>query len=232
MLYNYVTLQEFKDFRDLSRYFKDDDKIIIGLNTALEDLSDDMRAKGYDPMLCMIPLMFDSLDMFETITKAATFTSESLDAGNETRLVVNVSTETASAVVFTLEGSMDETIWIPIKDLAQVNVSISTQANGIYSVKFASRYKHYRYTVTTSESVTYSAYLVDTSFDNLIKWKAIYILMFPWIDADSTAREIYNEAVQSYSTLFNSDVFDYDKSEDGSITASEQDYKKIVTLYR
>jgi len=127
---------------------------------------------------------------------------------------------------------MDETVWRSLTDISGKDVSITTQANGLYSVRFASRYKYYKYTVTTTESITYVPYLVDSSFDRLIIWKAISSLMFPYIDAATTARDIYNEALDNYATLFNTNAFDYDLNEDGAIANAEKDTKKRTVLYR
>lgn len=225
MLSCYVTPTELLRFYSISRFAKEEQAIREKLAAATYTLGRDLRARGYDVSRLQTPLMFDDADDFTVVTKTADYTSEELEAVNETRFVVKADTDTQST--FTLEGSDDETIWRSIPDMTGADISLSTNGAGTYSALFIDRYKYLRYKLATSASITYTVYLIDPAVDSLIMDKAVELLLLPFIDKDTTIQSVYERACEAYRTGLQALVTDYE-TDDGVVT----DVKNVVRLFR
>ena len=102
---------------------------------------------------------------------------------------------------------------------------------GLDSLTVLEQYAYYRLNVTTSVSVTYTAFMVDGSVDELVMLKTCELAYLPHIGDDTIAeryiemRNLYNESISALAA-------DYDSDGDGEIDTDEQNTTPRQTAYR
>ena len=233
MLTCYVTREELYRFADVREYVVSDSAIDTALGTSAYTLAESLRGRGIDPSRVQLPLMFEAVDHYEGVAYlAGTHTTSTASAGNQSRLVAELSGDISTPVTITLQGSNDETVWRDVTDVTQRHATIEAQADGTYSVLFVPRHKYYRAVLTCEETITAALYLVDTAPDACIRWAAIASALLPRIDADTTIMAVYEEARRSYEESLNKLVIDYDLNDDGTITADDRIAFTRVRAYR
>ena len=234
MLQLYVTPAELKSFHPIDRFVKSDAELLTALSAAAYDVSEELRARGFLSMGVQPPRMFDALTDYAEITKAAAFTSDDIDARSEGRFVVVNASGLSTAATFTLQGSHDATTWRNVMGMDGTPLVLTVLEAGTYSSLFYEHYPHYRYVLSTSESITYSPYLVDSSIDSLIRYRAILTAFLPYADSNTTLREICDYCQERYSVGFNKLLLDYqqDTDGDGEVDDNQYDIRPRVRLYR
>lgn len=213
MLSCYITPDEFRAYYDVSR-FATDSQIAQALRASTYELEETLRARGFAPSRLQPPLMFDALDAYVTATKSADYSSASLEcSGTESRFVVETTND--AAALFTLEGSPDNTNWMPVRDIYGTTCNLTTSTAGVYTSLFLTRFPFYRMIITTSESVTYRAYLTDSGPDKTIRSRAMYFLFVPFADKDSNLASLADVALEEYRSAMDSAVFSVTLDTDG-----------------
>lgn len=213
-------LRVYFDWREANRrrrltpsYVKEDTGLAYtnALDSALEEVIDYLRDIGISRRQVYIPRMFDSLDLFQTRAVSAAHTSPAIQPTvNETRFVLTVASRTAPATI-TIEGSDDGSNWFTTATL-----SIDGEP-GTFSTRLLDGSQYVRYTISPEDDITYSPFLVDTSLDLSIIYKACEIVLFPHINGDSNADEMYHEVRQLYAQSMSKVIADIDTDNDGSI---------------
>jgi hypothetical protein len=234
VLSNYITRDELYSFVNISEYVASSDEVDAALGTATYTIAETLRGRGIDPARVQLPAMFEPVGPYEGISYlAGTHTTSTLDAGNQSRLVLELRTEVTAPVTVTLEGSQDEATWRAVKDVRDRTATIEAQADGTFSVLVVPRHKHYRARLTCEETVDAALYMVDTAPDACIRWKAIETALLPRIDANTTIGAVWEEARQSYDSALGRLVLDYDRDDSGTIDENDKSARMTsVRLYR
>lgn len=151
------------------------------------------------------------------------------------RLIINVTaiatTGTGKSVTFALEGTDDDgTTWVSI------NSSISVTATGDTTVQFTDCYKKYRLRITaftTITTITYSAYLIETTFERLHLYKTLEII-YGVLRAlkDDVYETDRQEWAQKYSDKLNTAQFAYDVDDDEEISTEESEMNNQDVVFR
>jgi hypothetical protein len=233
MLTCYVTRDELYRFSDISRYISDDAVIDAALGTSAYTLAETLRGRGIDPSRVQIPKMFEPVDDYEAIAYlAGTHTTSQATGGNTSRLVLDLRTAVTSGVTVTLEGSQDGTIWRTVTGAMGTAATIDVQADGVYSVQFVPRHTYSRATLTCTETVSASLYLVDTAPDACIRWGAVASALMPLIDPNTTVEAVYAEALRRHEEALSKLTLDYDANNDGEITEADAVRMNTLRAYR
>ena len=230
MLTCYVTPDELFRFVPLNKRFDlGDDAVSDAIDAALFHVTEELRRQRIDPARVQIPLMLTGADVYARTTFTADTTGSATDAGNESRLVVDAASGTGTVY---LDGAMSESgTFLPVLSRGGEPVSVTIHQSGIHSAIVLARYPVYRYRITTSDVIA-SIYMVDSGADAAIRARAIAILLFPYIDKDSTVREMYNTSMVEYAEAIRQLVIDVDTDEDDAITSDERSYIKEAKAWR
>jgi len=227
MLSCYITPEEFYRFHDLKRFVRDAARVTEALVVSTANVVADLRNKDIRVERMYIPRMFDGA-VGTRLTKSISYTSGPITGGNELRMVIDLPVDGGGT--FVLHGSYDKDVWstIPLDPDASIVVADS----GRYSGRYNERHRYYRYTFTPNIETTYSAFLVDTSADRLIRYSTIMTLLFPLLGQDGAPDSLYAEARQMYQNELQVFRYDYDTDESLSVEDTEQDTSRRVRLYR
>ncbi len=193
-------------------------------SNAFDRLSLDLGKGGDDTRLMMIPLWLSSSAEPHTdhITAACTSTKVAEQRTNRVHRFVIEKTAcilTGTTNTIYLDGSLDGTNW----DTAIATIVITTGV-GIQSSTFSQEYCYYRYRVVlgTVLDMTAKIYLVETTFDILICYYALYfIYMGSSITDDDKVKkaELMEKAYEKGLAYLR---YSYDKDESGTIEDGEQ----------
>jgi hypothetical protein len=225
MLSNFIGKDEFLRFHDVTRFVKTG-KAEIALSVATSNVIGDLRNKDILVERMYIPKTFGT-DKNENVTKTTSFTSDIVTGGNELRFVVDVVEGNAT---FILQGSYDQTIWVDVP--LEPEAVITVNEKGRYSALYNEKHLYYRYKVEPLSDTTYSAFLVETSADRLIRYAAITSLLLPLLGNDGAVDAVYQEAKMNYGNELKQFRYDYDEDGSLSIDSNEQSMNRTVMLFR
>lgn len=231
MLTCYITEAEFIRTCDVSRFGEDvPGRLGSALATATGRVATYLRRRGYESSLLYIPRMFDGIAYGATTTRTTSGASDAIQALGETRFVVDYRSE--GAATFSLMGSTDGTNWKPVHDTTGQEVILTVTGTGHHTVTWSEQFSYYRYVIETGESVTFAAFLVDTSADAAIIYTAAQIILLPYIGDSGTVTALYAECkALAESEIQNfAGAYDYDNS--GTIEDGEQSYSQRVYQWR
>lgn len=194
------------------------------LADAWEEVTQDIRDMGWN-----VRKLCKRYSLQTSVIKTAAFTGAVTSAEDylqRLRLVVNVTAiatvRTGASVTFKLEGTNDDGV-----TYETVNSSISVTTTGNTTVVFTNCYKKYRLSVTafiTITTITYSAYLVETSFERIHLYKTLEIIyrLLNRLNGD-----VYSEKEDKYTKMYedklNNTRFAYDEDDDEEINESESE---------
>lgn len=218
MIRNYLTFSELYYHYPRIEQWVDNSHVTSILNAAGMVVANDLRNRGVDTQRIYIPLMFDSATYGAHVSRTD-HTATGLSIHNERRFVIDVSSTTSLNVA--LQGSNDNTNWEDVVMLDGQLATIDIYQAGTYNRAFIEGYKYVRYSTTGTASLY--AYVVDTSFDQLIIFKALQQITLPLVGNDGLAEAMYNQSVAMYQSLLGSAVFDYDRGGDGAIDDHDRD---------
>ena len=237
MIRNFITPEEFYN-RHPVRQLVDSAALPGILGAAAGVVGEELRSQGNLRTGFQLPIMFESIDLYEPIAFTADTTSTSAASKESSRLVADCTVAPEGTTYVTLEGCYDatpdgDTIWFPIVDLQGDAVIIDVLAVELKSCPFITSAVTYRYKVFTTDTVTMRVYLVDGSIDELIRYKALEIALEPLIDGSNEriwnyyqlARERYSETLQKLHAA-------YDSDEDGTIDTDETNTRNITRMRR
>lgn len=208
MLRNYVTTEEFYRFHAVEKLLPIPD-LQKKLGSATVIVGNDLREGGNNLASFQIPVMMNSAQMYQKTTFTQNTTGASVTAKNALRLVVWSGSTPIGESKVRLEGSYDNLLWVPILDITDQLLEVYIISDTFYSSLFNTKYPYYRYEVITDESIDLAIFLIDTSVDELIRWKALELGMLEIIEPDSRSGEIYNIASRSYVQKLTSLRADY-----------------------
>lgn len=208
MLRNYVTTEEFYRFHAVEKLLPIPD-LQKKLGSATVIVGNDLREGGNNLASFQIPVMMNTTEAYQKTTFTQNTIGTAVSAKNAMRLVVWSGTTPVGEVKVKLEGSYDESLWIPILDITDQLLEVYISSDSFYSGLFNTKYPYYRYEVITDESVDLAIFLLDTSVDELIRWKTLELGMLEIIEPDSRSGEIYNVASRSYVQKLTSLRADY-----------------------
>lgn len=154
-------LRNFSTATDLNRYIPEKDKYLWKGQTdfsdqitgAEQEVITDLKIKGYKPHKLMTPL---------TVT-----TTETEDVVSAGRLVVNCTVHSVDGVVTLLGCNTSDGTYETV-------TTLSITATGETSVLFTKMYSYYK--ISNTGTITFSAYLVETSYDLLFIYKTLEII--------------------------------------------------------
>jgi hypothetical protein len=189
------------------------------LSDAWEEVTQDIRDNGWN-----IRRLCKRYSLQSPVTKTAAFTgtiTTDEDYIQRLRLVINVAAKTGTgSITFHLEGTDDEgTTWETVNSA----ISVTTLANT--TVVFTRVYKNYRLSITafnTITSITYSAYLVETTFERLHLYKTMELI---YRLQNRLSNDVYSDKEKRYADMYldrlNSTQFAYDEDDDEEISEDE-----------
>lgn len=135
-------------------------------------------------------------------------------------------------VTFELQGSRDETTWRTIDSLvSNSGISLSTMVESENVDLFVSKYEYVRLVVTTSVSVTFTAFVVDATLDMLVMYKMLHLGCLPYA-GNPEADEMILNAKSMYSSTLQSLSIDTDIDGDMAIESGEENTQPIAIGYR
>jgi hypothetical protein len=223
---------------DLERFYPDLESYRAGaqvdfseqIDLAFEILLNDFQARGKSPRLLGVPLDLNRndtsthLQQLASTTISATTNAYAWEGGNERRFHVNLTskTELGDDWDFILQGSNKnerptdaDSTWETVATLDWPAAAAASED----SVVFRTAYRWYRVRAVKNSgtgSVTYTACIHDTIFDNLITWKAIELIAMSWDTGLSTLWQTrVEEAKASYTSAIERIITTYDSDEDG-----------------
>lgn len=225
----YVSPDEFYAAYDVRQWIEPSETD-TKLRNAAAIVANDLRSRGVDTSRLMPPTMLNSDTLYGESTETADKTFSAVTAVNVGRMVVEVTSGGPS--VFTLEGSKDGTTYFSIRDISTgTEAALDCPGAGLYSFTFFEQYSYFKLSVETDDPVTFRAYLIDTSLDELIIFKTLETGLFLVLDADDRAKDMYDRARVKYEELATSLKFRYDADGDGS-DDGEYSMQRRVTLNR
>lgn len=194
---------------------------------AWKEVVEDVRALGWD-----IRRLCKRLDLQDSVTKTTTFAGEvsDIDILQRLRIVINVTAKTGTgSVSFLLEGSDDEETFSTV-------ITISITSTGNTSTVFTTPYKYYRLSITGFvgiTSITYSAFLIETSFERLHKYKSLEMIYRSLIALDGDVWESKKEQYENlYKDVLQKAKFYYDANDSGDIDKDEREKQNQRILLR
>lgn len=248
MLLNFVTDS------DLEAYYSDVVSFRRGgqldyadtITKAYQTVIRDVVNRGFNPRKLMIPIDLNrdasTSPNYQHLTSATESSTTNGYAhqgrGREGRIVVTVSDRTANtAWDFILQGSNEKnrpddasTYWENIQ-----TISITTEGEGETNYRFTSLYKWYRLRLvlnTGPGSITYTAAIYETAFDDLIVNKAIELICSGWHTGLSGQWQFRLEkAMSDYASGLDAVKFGYDEDEDG-VPEEHEEMRASVRLRR
>lgn len=186
---------------------------------ALTELIEDVRSMNFN-----VRKLCKRLSLESSVTKTAAFTGtkSSEDVLQRIRVVINATAKvTSGTIVFTLQGTNDSSseTWT---DVQTINVT----ATGITSALIDVIYKFYRINLTSmgdSTSITYSSYLIETTFERLHLYKTMQLIYRSLMALDG---DVWAAKMKEYNDLYLNRLqvanFAYDEDDDGSIEDIEK----------
>lgn len=219
------------------------DQIDLAFNILLNDLQN----RGLNPRQLGVPLDLNRDDssahsqQLTSETISATDTGYAWEGNSERRFYVNLTTKSVAGDSWTiaLQGSNatsrpadGDSSWEAITSLVwAANVGASVQ-----HVTFTQMYRWYRRVVTKnsgSGNIAFQCALYDTSFDNLIAWKAIQLIALSW-DAGASAiwQTRLQQAAEDYAATLSGLKVALDSDEDGIPERPDEDVRTSVRFTR
>jgi hypothetical protein len=197
-----MALKNYLDDEDLRAFFPNIQESIwntqqdysIQIDKAYDKLINDLYNVGIEPRLVM-PHLDLKLASTETIrnspltisTETTSTTGSAYISTNYRRMVLNVTAHSGSNTV-KLQGSNDLTgdnnsvpdnSWEDVP-LATITIAADDEVGQPWTEKFRTQYRYYRYVSTIGGSLTYSISLVETVFDDIIAYGALYLIFRDW----------------------------------------------------
>ncbi len=196
------------------------------ITQAKDILISDIKSMGYKLRLLCTPL---------TLTPDV---KSGWDKIERTRLIADV-TANLGEVTVTLQGTNDEsdetwtdcgsfTVGTDLIDGGEDEDIPATGSTGEQTFPFDNVFKYYKIssTATTTGTITYTAYLVERSFELPLIYLALYLI---FVSKSKIANDDYYNKANQYRTLYEnilkSNFFSYDSDEDGKADESEYSYK-------
>lgn len=200
------------------------------IERGFQKLSNDLYNNGVDLKLLMPRLDLlrastaDSEDPITTSTITATYTGDTFDGGNETRLVVYSSACTGTWTV-KIQGS-NQTTPTTWEDVPGATLSITS--TGTSSIGFLRQYVHYRVVASGGTSLTFNCYLVERTFDDLIAYAVWYYVFTDMANSKDSVWIFRREDCEKlYVNLIASQKFTTD---DGDYLADSNDSQERVQV--
>lgn len=237
MFRNYVTPTEFYQFHAVKDLI-DDIRLVTALNSAGIQVRQDLIGRGDSPRAYQVPVMMvANQENYQKATYSSNTTGSAIEAFNSSRLVVESGTTPTGTVTVELDGSNngsdDSPVWIPVRDMEDKPLKIDVTSDlNIVSSLFLTLYPYYRFRVTTSESVSLSIYLVDSSVDELIRWKAMELGLLDIIDPDSRVMVMHDESKEKYRYVLDNLRPDYDSDGDYALEDGDEATRNRAVGYR
>lgn len=204
------------------------------ITQALVQLNQDIKDRGYD-----LRRIGKRLSLYSSTTKTADATGTKTDEDyiERLRLTVNVTAKSGTSCYFTLQGTNDDSseTWTTIT-LDSDSTSLTVTATGDTTQTFSTPYRFYRlnFTLDTMTSLTYSAYLVETTFEEPHKLLSLAKIFNSrrYADTSDIYSQKYHEYLELYYKKLDSMRIYSDDDDDDSISSSEKGSVGIITLGR
>lgn len=162
------------------------------------------------------------------LTETAIESVSNEDVISRLRFVYQVTGFTAGGTKqIILEGTNDKETYYTVK-------TISVTANASTSLIIPAQYKYYRVSATvTGGSMDYSAYLVETTFDRLITFKWLeLILLDRYVEEDDQYHSKMMYCQKGYNSLWNTITIWRDSDASGDIDSSEKVTTNSITMLK
>ncbi|TAK57877.1 MAG: hypothetical protein EPO24_09420 [Bacteroidetes bacterium] len=213
------------------------------ISKAFSILLNELQHRGINPRLCMVPLDLKREDDtaanagLVSVTETATTTGDPFEGGNQLRLVVNITAITGTwswklqGCNLVDEPASDSSEW---KDVTSAAISNKTAA-AEHSVVFTEMFRWYRLVTTENAagSVTYTACLYETVFDDVIAYGTFVLIFTDFMLEVNDIWDMRRQFAQNaYSAALESIKFGYDADDDGVPDLTEQEETATIRLVR
>lgn len=172
------------------------------ISQANNEIFEELRKKNLK-LNKLMPELF-LIDSGTVISDAGTYTGDSAeDTLNRLRFVYDVTAFSGTNdKTLTIQGSNDDVTFYTVE-------SITISETGIDSIRISEIYQYYRITFTQTEgSVTLSAYLIETTYDDLFAYKTLELIMRNVKKEDNDAQGIKQRDYNMfYNQIINSSIF-------------------------
>lgn len=172
------------------------------ISQANNEIFEELRKKNLK-LNKLMPELF-LIDSGTVISDAGTYTGDSAeDTLNRLRFVYDVTAFSGTNdKTLTIQGSNDDVTFYTVE-------SITISETGIDSIRISEIYQYYRITFTQTEgSVTLSAYLIETTYDDLFAYKTLELIMRNVKKEDNDAQGIKQRDYNMfYNQILNSSIF-------------------------
>lgn len=182
---------------------------------AVKHVIQDLQDRGFKARDLMPELVLRTSGT--VISAAETGEASAEDVIGRLRFVYTVTGFTTGAKSIVLEGSNDKETWYTV-------TTVAISANVSSSVIIESQYMYYRVTASVSAGeMDYRAYLVETTFDRLISFKWLELIL---LDRYTEEGDLYHSKMEyfqkAYNNLWSTITIWRDTDSDGNVTASEK----------
>lgn len=226
--YNYILEADLKSYiPEISRLVWDDESDFSNQKREAENtVLQDIQSKGYRGIDVMPHLNLRSSG--NTISSSETGSASVEDYIGRMRFVVNCTLFTTGGKTITLYGrNSSNEEWLSVETL-------TITATGIKSVAFTRQFKFYKIDISVSAgTIDLESYLVDCSFDRLIifKWLEI-ILLDRYVNENDQyfLKMLYFQ--DAYNKAWNKIKIYTDNDNNGSITSNEYNTTSSITMLK
>jgi hypothetical protein len=209
---------------------------------AFDFMLNDFHKSGYDVRLMMTPLDLNNYspstdnDKLVAFTKTADTNFNAFLMQNRRRFVVDVSAGTFGSSYFTVKLQGSNKVAEPVSaDPSWTDISgspLQVKATGQYTVVCPEKYNWVRLVVikNSATTITATAYIVETVFDNLICMRTLMLLYGDWRKEQNDEWDFkYADMKLQYDAELANIKFYYDENQDG-LSPDELGETETVTL--
>lgn len=194
-------------------------------NEALLEIIQDARDAGFKVRkLCKRLSLHDS----SAVTATYTGVTSDEDIVERSRVIIRTSAKSGTGTAtFQLQGSDDETNWNTIT----TSENLSVTNTGDVTATFNDFYKYYRLNLTafTLTSITFEAYLIETTYEYLHLLKSLELIYMHLIAVEGDVWKSKRDEYRAlYLDRFNNTQFIYDEDDSGEISDDENSNVEVV----
>lgn len=197
------------------------------ISQANNEIFEELRKKNLK-LNKLMPELF-LIDSGAVISSAGTYTGDSAeDTLNRLRFVYDVTAFSGmNDKTITIQGSNDDVTFYTVE-------SITISETGINSIRISEIFQYYRITFTqTDGSITLSAYLIETTYDDLFAYKTLELIMRNVKKEDNDAQGIKQRDYNMfYNQILNSSIFLENTSDEFTNSGYREVKENTITMLK
>ena len=207
------------------------------IENAFDLLVNELQSRGIDPRLCMVPVDLcrlrtdaPNIQSITSKTTSATWNGDPWEGTNQRRFVLNLTSKnTADDWTFYLQGNNaltkpeeSDANWVTVTSL-QWDGNTEASENDVVITSFYRWYRVRAVKNSGSSSVTFTATLYETVFDELIAYRSLELIALSWkTGLNPRWDDMQAEMYKRYTERIQAIKFTYDTDENGIPEVAEE----------